>query len=162
MFTPVFLFVRRHESWKDKLVRASRASSAGHCGVQVGPDRVIDITLRHGCHAWTLAEWNAMWRHVAAVPIKPASQARLDVTLATLESLVGTAKYDVLEWLGFVFWRDAGDPSTFVCSSLVLHALKLLTGIEFPDNRGRQDPRMALWAAHYYAAGASLQPFSSS
>lgn len=106
-----------------------------------------------------------MERHVAPRgrgPNQTASQARLDVTLATLESLVGTAKYDVLEWLGFVFWRDAGDPSTFVCSSLVLHALKLLTGIEFPDNRGRQDPRMALWAAHYYAAGASLQPFSSS
>lgn len=153
MFTPVFLFVRRHESWKDKLVRASRASSAGHCGVQVGPDRVIDITLRHGCHAWTLAEWNAMWRHVTAVAVEPRSDGNYTDAINFLESQVGVAAYDLPEWLGFISWRDAGDRDMFVCSSLCLRALQLLTGVEFPDDRGRQDPRIALWAVYYYAVG---------
>lgn len=136
-----YLYVRRPESWRDILVRAARASDAGHVGVQVGPDEIIDLSLSHECARWTRAEWDAMWRPVAAHVVPSVSDEAEQQAIDEARACVGRLRYDTDEWAGFIFWRQMGSKGRLVCSSFAQRIMEIHTHCAWPDNRGRIDPR---------------------
>ncbi len=153
-----YLYVRRPASWRDILTRSSRATDAGHVGVRVRPNQIIDLSMSHGCAQWTQAEWDAMWRPVRADDVVSANAAAEAQAIAEAESCVGRLRYDVAEFVGFGLWRQMGSPNRDICSGFAQRIFATQTGAPWPDARGRIDPRHIMIATSTWAAARPANP----
>lgn len=155
-----YLYVRRPASWRDKLVRAARATDAGHVGVKIGPDEIIDLSLAHDCARWTQVEWDSTWRHVAAHVVPSVDDEADAQAKDEARACVGRLEYDLAEYAGFMLWRQMGSAQREICSGFGQRILQIQTRTKWVDNRGRIDPRHLMIATAWYAAGAARVPIS--
>ncbi len=147
-----YLYVRRHAGWRDILTRASRATDAGHVGVQIGPQEIVDLSLSHDCAVWTPEEWASLWVPVRHDDVQSVSEDAEAQAKAEARACVGRLEYDLPEFVGFGFWRQMGSPDRGICSGFAQRIFHIQTGAQWPDSRGRIDPRHIMIATSTWAA----------
>lgn len=145
------LFVRKPRDIFSKVIVAQDGGLASHVGVRIG-DEVVDATFWHGVKTWKLEDWMAQYELVESVDFVARNSDAEAAAARQVTSMLGK-RYDWLEILGFLLWRDLGSPNRPVCSRLAQDVFNLATGVAYPGRSGRWGVRLCQVSATSYRQG---------
>ena len=133
------LFVRTEHGFASigsRLIRAFEGGKASHCGVQLSDGSVVDTTWPRGTQRRDRAEFMHGRELVAEIELHLPAEEAAEAWL--IKQAADRARYDLLDIVSFLVWRDIGRAGRYVCSSQMLRAALAggLQMIERPDRWG--------------------------